>query len=273
MLSLFTVVPLAVLLIGAAALFAGIRYALAARSGQGSAPPVVLAPDAARKLIAVALTGNTAAVLQAAGDALHIHLNEGSFEEKLLNLAFVDVQRKINDSNTTNTPIITAVAHFTGKTEQEVFDIFRATAHANHAVSVKPLLPALVMALILVPGTMFAASPIGMPQQWFAPETKVVLDPAIFPQDLTVERREVLYPDEQYVSYQNGHYENCDGFYCDERGFWRRGPIRRWISNGNHPIARGGARVLGGVARVTGRVARGAARVVSAPFRFIFRRR
>ena len=274
MLSLFTVVPFALFLIGAAALFAGVRYALAARTGQSPAPPIVLAPDAARKLIAVALTGNTAAVLQAAGDALHIHLNEGSLEEKLLNLAFADVQRKLQNTNTKDTPIITAIAHFTGKSEQEVFDILRASAHAPHT-PVPQLIPTVVASLLcLFAFPVFAASPIGMPQRWEAPEQKVVLDPAIFRSDIqSVEMREVLFPNDGQVSYENGYYETYHGNYCDERGFWQRGPVRRWVSNGRHPIARGGVRVVGAVGRGVGFVARGAARVVSAPFRWLFRRR
>lgn len=58
-----------------------------------------------------------------------------------------------------------------------------------------------------------------------------------------------------------GSYVVEQGYYQDCGGFWRAGPVRRWITNGNHPVARGAFRV-----------GRAAVRVVTFPFRWLFGR-
>lgn len=130
------------------------------------------------------------------------------------------------------------------------------------------------------------------PQRFYPSDRGTVVDPPLMrdARGQLVEYQPVAYPryatgdtpiGEQFVNYEvpeginDGRYvtEYQGGYYAGN-GYWYPGKlITRWVRNGRHPIARGGVRVVGAVGRGVARVARGAGRVVSAPFRWIFRRR
>lgn len=267
MLTLFTGAFGGLFLITIALAVVAFRYAMAARTGNFM-PPVVVNPGAAQRLIAAALTGNKDAVLMAASEALHLSLTDGSLEQKLLQLGFADVQRQIADPNG-KAPVIKAIAHFTGLTEQQVFDILKVellgppgSTPQPSALPPAPAVAAVALVLTLcLAGSASAASPIASPPRWYPAEQKIVIDsPRFYSPVLESQRGEILLPNHEYQQvgyytnelYPNSYYQN--GNYCSgSAGFMQRGPVRRWISGG--------------------RVLRGTGRVISAPFRFLFRRR
>src|SRR4051812_40975373 len=114
------------LLLVVAALTIGFVSLLVTLARTGKFPPaIVIAPGAAARLVGIAMTGNVDALLSAAVDSFHLHLATGSLQERLMQAGLAEVQRNINDPNG-KTPLVDAIALFTGKTRQQVFDLFKS---------------------------------------------------------------------------------------------------------------------------------------------------
>lgn len=251
--SLLSFVSLGLLLI-VAALVVGLIMALAARKPGSN---VVVASGAAKKLVSIAMTGNVDAVVAAAIDSFHLHFAAGSLPEKLLQAGFAEVQRNVSDPNG-KTPLIDAIANFTGKTRQQVFDTFKAELDGPAAPATPaPVTAAAAAVLLLFALPSFAADTWGMPvkgpQRFYESHSPLRVDPPL----MRDQRGQLVeYQPVAYVRYAKGDtspIQPPDGSYyqpvyaCQSNyvGFWDRGPARR--------------------------VARGAARVVTAPFRLVGR--
>lgn len=237
------------------------RYAMAARSGNVM-PPVIINPGAALKAIQDALEGNSAAALTALGESFHLDVVNGSVEEKLLIAGFKELRRRAADPNA-KMPAIDYIAHFSGKSREQVIAFLEAeadvsTAPAAPAVPAAAAIAALLLAFCLA-APASAASPLRLPDRWEPSETKIVLDSPVFYSPIyESQRQEILLPNNAYkpvacygqpcpcayyaTEYQQSYYQN---------GRWYPGKL---------------------VGRAAGSAARFVGRVVSAPFRWLFRR-
>lgn len=109
---------------GAVAAFLAVKYFLAWKAGVPLTPPISFNLSSAEKLISAALAGNPEVVKAAALESFEIHWTAGSPEQVLLQIALADVERRVKDP-ADNTPVLKAIAHFTGLTEQQVFDVLK----------------------------------------------------------------------------------------------------------------------------------------------------
>jgi hypothetical protein len=246
--SLLSFISLGMLLV-IVGLTIGLIMALVARKS-GGASPIVVAQGAAQKLIGIAMTGNVDALLAAAVDSFHLHLADGSLGEKLLKAGFAEVQRNVNDPNG-KTPIVDAVAMLTGKSRQQVLDLFKADLDGPAAPAATPAPAVAVAALLLlclaIPAS--GADTWGMavkgPQRFYERDTTPIKDPPLMrdARGQLVEYQAVSYvryttSDTVPVQPPNGtpiYYQTA----CQSNavGFWGRGPVRRWIAYGG-PVRR-----------------------------------
>lgn len=300
------------LAVGGAVVFAYMRYRLKLQSGQNPVAPIQVNLGEAEKVILAVLEGNSALLKSALDKAITFQWGAGDRVRTVLTIALLEAERRVKDPNVP-APVIELLSFVTGATEEQVLAVIKAKLLPPTAVISVPSVPVVAAAIALVlclclgssanaaypVGVNFAAGPshwhadvIG-PQRFYQADRGTVVDPPLMrdARGQLVEYQPVAYPryatgdspvgGEQFVNYEvpeginSGHYVTEYRDYQDERGFWRRGPVRRfvsfpfrrgepfmergpvrrWIANGNHPAARG------------------AWRVVSAPFRFLFRRR
>lgn len=237
MLTFLTALPIGLMLIIAALTIVAARYFVKSRV-MPTAPPVTVSPGAAQRLIKAALVGNKEALLMAAMDSLQIWINEGSIEQRLLELGFDDVQRRVSDPNG-NAPVVKMVAHLLGMTEQHVLDAFKAEFLPAKP---KPIVPALAVPvalfMLLCASTAFAYTPLPAPQRWYPPEPIVVMDSPTFYSPVSVtERSNVLLPNRAYLN-QSQPAQQCPSAWYqtvwyqqdDTMRFWRQTGFRRFVS-------------------------------------------
>lgn len=223
-----------------------VRFALQARLGVPVHPPVSVQPGSAIKLIRAAITGNKDLLLIAAQDALRIWIEDGSLEEKLLELSFDDTQRRLNDPNG-QAPVIKTIAHLVGMSEQQVFDALKAEFLPDHKPATPAVaVPAIALFLCLAVGSSaLGASPLRTPDKWYPTEQKIVLDSPTFYTPVSVTNRDqILLPNKDYKPidhrdqlkygdnlapngwYQPVYYARND-CYAQNVGFWQAGSVRR----------------------------------------------
>lgn len=251
--SILSFVSLGLLLI-VAALVIGIVMALAARKPGSN---IVIAQGAVQKLVSIAMSGNVDALVAAAVESIHLHLAEGSLPEKLLQAGFAEVQRNVSNP-AGKTPLIDAIALFSGKTRQQVFDVFKAELDGPAAMPAMnpiatPTPAAAVVALLLLALAMPAngadtwGMPVKGPQRFYERDAWLVVDPP-----LMRDARGQLVEYKQPIGYRIG------ATFVDGNGvpmaptqwpqpvyytappqtvtFWNAGPVRRWIARG--PVRR-----------------------------------
>lgn len=231
------------------------RYAQAARSGN-VLPPIKVNPGAALKAIQEALEGNKAAALTALADSFHLEVAAGSIEQKLLSAGFAELERRAADP-TAKMPAIDYIAHFSGKSREDVIKFLEAEAGVPHTAA--PVLPAVAAALVLLLcGAAQAASPMRVPERFYPEQPNIVIDPPVFYGPVySHQRSDILLPNHSYqtqpvsyVRYAVSDSEGCElcpnSYYYGNQnvGFWQRGPVRRWIAN-RGPVRRFFGRLFG----------------------------
>lgn len=231
---------LIVLGLGAALVMALIAFA---RTGKGGSQ-IVVDRGAASKLLGIAMTGNVDALLAAAVDSFHLHLADGSLGEKLLKAGLAEVQRNVTDPNG-KTPIVDTVAMLTGKTRQQVLDLFKAELDGPAAKPATLISTAAVTAALLLLFSLpaFGAETWGMPvkgpQRFYERDATPIVDPPLMrdARGQLVEYKPVSHSTISSASTNwpveapNGspiHYQTA--YAPQQVGWWNRGPTRRFVS-------------------------------------------
>lgn len=267
--SLLSAATVGLLFIVVAMAVAMARFAVALRSRVPGKAPVAINIDGLRKLVQAAVSGNKDALFLAAQESLDIWVRDGSFEEKVLELAFDDIERQLRSPDG-KAPIIKLVAHFTGKSEQEVFEAFKAEFLRKNPVPPPvpaPVVPAVIaLTLLLFCGTAMGASPMSPPDAFYKDSPKIVLDPIVYSPASPV----ALYSNAiEHSSCKCQGQCNCNPCNCEadtihpsnHRPVVVAGPSRQVFFVSQGPVRRGVARAGGFVFRAA-----------TFPFR-IFRRR
>lgn len=241
------------------AVFGGlVVWAFYRNRAAGNPSAVRVNPGQFVKLIEGVLAANKPMVIEALRKSFELDLTTGSTEAAIAEWALFQAQQRVNDPSRP-APVIEALAKFNGLTEAEVLAIIREDFTPKPAPTpITPAFPAVTttvaaifLALLMMPGSAQASYPQG-PQE-FRPTRPLGLTcdpPAARDQyGRLVECRPIGYCIGVSVGDGPTHYAP-PVYYCSSNqpvAFMRRGPVRRGFV--------------------------GAARIVSAPFRFVFRRR